>query len=79
MFGVLCLEMYGVIFTELFDFLLIIMRLLNFVDIMSPPQPHKLSFTENLILGGIAAVLSKTAAAPLERIKLLVQNQVRTR
>lgn len=35
----------------------------------------KLSFAENFALSGAAAVISKTAAAPIERIKLLVQNQ----
>jgi len=35
----------------------------------------KLSFAENFVLSGVAAVTSKTAAAPIERIKLLVQNQ----
>lgn len=34
-----------------------------------------LGFLENFIISGTAAVLSKTAAAPLERVKLLVQNQ----
>lgn len=34
-----------------------------------------LSFAENFGLSGVAAVISKTAAAPIERIKLLVQNQ----
>ena len=34
-----------------------------------------LSFAENLALSGTAAVVSKTIAAPIERIKLLVQNQ----
>lgn len=37
-------------------------------------QP-KLGFVENFILSGSAAVISKTAAAPIERVKLLVQNQ----
>merc|ERR1712058_89944 len=32
-------------------------------------------FAENFALSGAAAVISKTAAAPIERIKLLVQNQ----
>ena len=36
---------------------------------------QKLSFAENFALSGVAAVISKTAAAPIERIKLLVQNQ----
>jgi len=35
----------------------------------------KLGFAENFMLSGAAAVISKTAAAPIERIKLLVQNQ----
>nr|AKN21598.1 slc25a-30 [Schmidtea mediterranea] len=34
-----------------------------------------LSFAENFGLSGCAAVISKTAAAPIERVKLLVQNQ----
>lgn len=34
-----------------------------------------LSFAENFGLSGAAAIISKTAAAPIERIKLLVQNQ----
>lgn len=38
-------------------------------------QPKKLSFAENFLLSGAAAVISKTAAAPIERIKLMVQNQ----
>ena len=35
----------------------------------------KLGFYEEFMLGGIAAGISKTAAAPIERVKLLVQNQ----
>jgi len=35
----------------------------------------KLGFVENFLLSGAAAVISKTAAAPIERVKLLVQNQ----
>jgi solute carrier family 25 (adenine nucleotide translocator) protein 4/5/6/31 len=38
-------------------------------------QKKKLSFAENFGLSGAAAIISKTAAAPIERIKLLVQNQ----
>jgi len=34
-----------------------------------------ISFAENFALSGAAAVISKTAAAPIERVKLLVQNQ----
>ena len=36
----------------------------------------KLGFVENFMLAGVAAGVSKTAAAPIERVKLLVQNQV---
>jgi len=35
----------------------------------------KLGFAENFMLAGVAAGVSKTAAAPIERVKLLVQNQ----
>jgi solute carrier family 25 (adenine nucleotide translocator) protein 4/5/6/31 len=35
----------------------------------------KLNFVEDFMLSGIAAGVSKTAAAPIERVKLLVQNQ----
>jgi len=35
----------------------------------------KIGFAENFMLAGVAAGVSKTAAAPIERVKLLVQNQ----
>jgi len=35
----------------------------------------KLGFFENFMLSGVAAGVSKTAAAPIERVKLMVQNQ----
>jgi len=35
----------------------------------------QLGFAENFALSGAAAIISKTAAAPIERVKLLVQNQ----
>jgi len=38
-------------------------------------KKHTLSFAENFGLSGAAAIISKTAAAPIERVKLLVQNQ----
>lgn len=28
------------------------------------------------LVGGVSAAVSKTAAAPIERVKLLIQNQV---
>ena len=39
----------------------------------SPPK--KLTFMENFLLSGFAAAISKTAAAPIERVKLLIQTQ----
>jgi len=42
---------------------------------MAVKEAPKLSFLENFALSGVAAVVSKTAAAPIERVKLLVQNQ----
>ncbi|CAF3344781.1 unnamed protein product [Rotaria sp. Silwood1] len=42
---------------------------------MAAKEKHNLSFIENFALSGVAAVVSKTAAAPIERVKLLVQNQ----
>lgn len=36
---------------------------------------QKLGFAENFALSGAAAVISKTTAAPIERVKLLVQSQ----
>ena len=38
-------------------------------------KDQKLGFVENFMLSGVAAAVSKTAAAPIERVKLLVQNQ----
>lgn len=38
-------------------------------------KSQKLNFFESFMLSGVAAGVSKTAAAPIERIKLLVQNQ----
>ena len=35
----------------------------------------KLSFFEDFAFAGAAAIISKTAAAPIERVKLLLQSQ----
>ena len=37
--------------------------------------PGKTSYFEEFMIGGVAAGVSKTVSAPLERIKLLIQNQ----
>ncbi|KAI3993604.1 hypothetical protein MKX01_002617 [Papaver californicum] len=39
----------------------------------SRPLPDK--FSSDLMMGGFAAAISKSAAAPMERVKLLLQNQ----
>jgi len=38
-------------------------------------ESDKLTFGENFLLSGAAAIVAKTIAAPIERVKLLVQNQ----
>eukprot|EP00996_Jenningsia_fusiforme_P000989 NODE_1901_length_1362_cov_436.837776_g1721_i0.p1 GENE.NODE_1901_length_1362_cov_436.837776_g1721_i0~~NODE_1901_length_1362_cov_436.837776_g1721_i0.p1 ORF type:complete len:332 (-),score=91.90 NODE_1901_length_1362_cov_436.837776_g1721_i0:365-1285(-) len=38
-------------------------------------KADKLGFIEEFMIGGVAAGVSKTASAPIERVKLLVQNQ----
>ncbi|KAM0750952.1 adenine nucleotide translocator [Meredithblackwellia eburnea MCA 4105] len=41
-----------------------------------PPKSTKQShFLEDLVMGGTAGAISKTAAAPIERIKIMIQNQ----
>jgi len=35
----------------------------------------RLGFTENFLISGCSAAISKTSAAPIERVKLLLQNQ----
>jgi len=42
---------------------------------MGDKKTQKLGFAESFMLSGVAAGVSKTAAAPIERVKLLVQNQ----
>jgi solute carrier family 25 (adenine nucleotide translocator) protein 4/5/6/31 len=39
------------------------------------PKKQKLGFWEEFMIGGVAAGVSKTVSAPIERVKLLVQNQ----
>lgn len=38
-------------------------------------KDNNLSFLENFALSGAAAIVSKTTAAPIERVKLMIQNQ----
>ncbi|KAI8150246.1 ADP,ATP carrier protein [Fennellomyces sp. T-0311] len=39
------------------------------------PEKPKNQFVVDFLMGGISAAVSKTAAAPIERVKLLIQNQ----
>lgn len=36
---------------------------------------EELSFLETSVLSGTAAVIAKTVSAPIERVKLMIQNQ----
>merc|ERR1711915_241688 len=50
-------------------------KTLGQVSSSSTMADKKLGFAESFLLSGVAAGVSKTAAAPIERVKLLVQNQ----
>ncbi|WVR06099.1 ADP,ATP carrier protein [Kwoniella sp. DSM 27419] len=43
-------------------------------DVVKKPKDAK-AFMTDFLMGGVSAAVAKTAAAPIERIKLLVQNQ----
>jgi len=43
-------------------------------DQVRKPKDFK-SFMTDFLMGGVSAAVAKTAAAPIERVKLLVQNQ----
>ncbi|OIW08949.1 hypothetical protein TanjilG_05925 [Lupinus angustifolius] len=45
------------------------------VLVPSPSEKSFSSFATDFLLGGVSAAVSKTAAAPIERVKLLIQNQ----
>ncbi|KAI1314385.1 ADP/ATP carrier protein [Mortierella claussenii] len=42
---------------------------------IAPKKKDGKSFMTDFLLGGVSATVSKTAAAPIERVKLLLQNQ----
>jgi solute carrier family 25 (adenine nucleotide translocator) protein 4/5/6/31 len=44
-------------------------------DVVKKPKDAK-AFLTDFLMGGVSAAVAKTAAAPIERIKLLIQNQV---
>ncbi|KAJ4954929.1 hypothetical protein NE237_011712 [Protea cynaroides] len=45
------------------------------VMIQAPSEKGAAGFIVDFMMGGVSAAVSKTAAAPIERVKLLIQNQ----
>ncbi|MQL94410.1 hypothetical protein Taro_027070, partial [Colocasia esculenta] len=45
------------------------------VFVNAPSEKGFAAFATDFLMGGISAAVSKTAAAPIERVKLLIQNQ----
>ncbi|CAN6839272.1 unnamed protein product [Brassica oleracea] len=45
------------------------------VFVQAPSEKGFSSFAIDFLMGGVSAAVSKTAAAPIERVKLLIQNQ----
>lgn len=56
-----------------FSSTIVIMKEQNVKD--TQRKNDEMNFLENFLVSGAAAVISKTVAAPIERVKLLVQNQ----
>ncbi|KAF3629871.1 ADP,ATP carrier protein 1, mitochondrial [Capsicum chinense] len=45
------------------------------VFVKAPAEKGVAAFVTDFLMGGVSAAVSKTAAAPIERVKLLIQNQ----
>lgn len=45
------------------------------IFVQAPAEKGIASFAIDFLMGGVSAAVSKTAAAPIERVKLLIQNQ----
>ena len=45
------------------------------VFVQAPQEKGIKGFLTDFLMGGVSAAVSKTAAAPIERVKLLIQNQ----
>lgn len=45
------------------------------VFVQAPSEKGVKGFVVDFLMGGVSAAVSKTAAAPIERVKLLIQNQ----
>ncbi|KAE8660737.1 hypothetical protein F3Y22_tig00116951pilonHSYRG00745 [Hibiscus syriacus] len=45
------------------------------ICVQAPAEKGFSSFAIDFLMGGVSDAVSKTAAAPIERVKLLIQNQ----
>ncbi|PHT61832.1 hypothetical protein T459_34308 [Capsicum annuum] len=45
------------------------------VFVQAPAEKGVAVFATDFLMGGVSAAVSKTAASPIERVKLLIQNQ----
>lgn len=45
------------------------------ICVQAPAEKGFAGFAIDFLMGGVSAAVSKTAAAPIERVKLLIQNQ----
>ncbi|PHT28963.1 ADP,ATP carrier protein 1, mitochondrial [Capsicum baccatum] len=45
------------------------------VFVKAPAEKGAAAFVTDFLMGGVSAALSRNAAAPIERVKLLIQNQ----
>lgn len=45
------------------------------ITVQAPAEKGKYAFLVDFMMGGVSGAVSKTAAAPIERVKLLIQNQ----
>ncbi|KAM3321444.1 hypothetical protein P3S67_008646 [Capsicum chacoense] len=45
------------------------------VFVPAPAEKGVAAFATDFLMGGVSAAVSKTAAAPIEHVKLLIQNQ----
>ena len=41
----------------------------------SNDKQQETNFAINFLMGGVSAAIAKTAASPIERVKILIQNQ----
>ncbi|CAJ2656037.1 unnamed protein product [Trifolium pratense] len=48
---------------------------LSFIMVPAPSEKEAAGFLVDFLMGGVSAAVSKTAAAPIEQVKLLIQNQ----